>query len=47
MSVFQWHMLIGTPEGIEYLTQKHELFLFSNAEYIEAFNAAGAGCVIR
>jgi ubiquinone/menaquinone biosynthesis C-methylase UbiE len=41
MSVFKWHMLIGTPEGIEYLTQKHELFLFSNAEYIEAFNAAG------
>ena len=40
MSVFQWHMLIGTPQGIEYLTQKHELFLFSNAEYIEAFNAA-------
>jgi ubiquinone/menaquinone biosynthesis C-methylase UbiE len=41
MSVFKWHMLIGTPDGIEYLTQKHELFLFSDAEYIEAFNAAG------
>jgi ubiquinone/menaquinone biosynthesis C-methylase UbiE len=41
MSVFKWHMLIGTPDGVEYLTQKHELFLFSNAEYIEAFNAAG------
>jgi hypothetical protein len=41
MSVSKWHMLIGTPEGIQYLTQKHELFLFSDAEYIEAFNAAG------
>jgi ubiquinone/menaquinone biosynthesis C-methylase UbiE len=41
MSVFQWHMLIGTPDGIQYLRQKHELFLFHNAEYIEAFNAAG------
>ena len=41
MSVFEWHMLIGTPDGIEYLTQKHELFLFSDAEYIEAINAAG------
>ena len=41
MSVFKWHLLIGTPEGIEYLTQRHELFLFSNAEYIEAINAAG------
>jgi hypothetical protein len=41
MSVFEWHMLIGTPRGIEYLTQTHELFLFSNAEYLEAFNAAG------
>ncbi len=41
MSLFKWHMLVGTPEGIEYLTQEHELFLFNNAEYIEAFNAAG------
>jgi hypothetical protein len=41
MSVSEWHMLIGTPDNIEYLTQKHELFLFSDAEYIEAINAAG------
>ncbi len=41
MSVSEWHMLIGTPDGVEYLTQKHELFLFNNAEYIEAFDAAG------
>jgi len=41
MSIFMWHMLIGTPDGVEYLTQQHELFLFSDAEYIEAFNAAG------
>jgi len=41
MSVFKWHLMIGTPEGVQYLRQKHELFLFNNAEYIEAFNAAG------
>jgi ubiquinone/menaquinone biosynthesis C-methylase UbiE len=41
MSVFKWHLMIGTPEGVQYLRQKHELFLFSNAEYIEAFDAAG------
>jgi ubiquinone/menaquinone biosynthesis C-methylase UbiE len=41
MSVSEWHMLIGTPDNIEYVTQKHELFLFSDAEYIEAINAAG------
>ncbi len=41
MSVFKWHLMIGTSKGVEYLTQEHELFLFSNAEYIEAINAAG------
>ncbi len=41
LSVSRWHMLIGTPGGIKHLTQKHELFMFSNAEYIEAFNGAG------
>ena len=41
MSKFEWHMLVGTPEGIEYIVQEHELFLFSDAEYIEAINAAG------
>ncbi len=41
MSKFEWHMLIGTPAGIEYLVQQHELFLFNEAEYIEAINAAG------
>jgi ubiquinone/menaquinone biosynthesis C-methylase UbiE len=40
-SVSEWHLLIATPEDIEYVTQTHELFLFSNAEYIEAFDAAG------
>ncbi len=36
-------MLIRDSAGHRraHLTQKHELFLFSNAEYIEAFNAAG------
>ena len=41
VSVSEWHLLIGTRDDIEYLQQTHELFLFSNAEYIEAFDAAG------
>jgi hypothetical protein len=41
MSVFKWHLMIGTPAGVEYLRQRHELFLFNNAEYIEAFDSAG------
>jgi ubiquinone/menaquinone biosynthesis C-methylase UbiE len=41
MSISKWYLLIGTPQGIQYLRQTHELFLFSDAEYIEAFNAAG------
>ncbi|HVN30228.1 MAG TPA: class I SAM-dependent methyltransferase, partial [Candidatus Binataceae bacterium] len=40
-SIFRQHMLVGTSEGVRYLWQKHELFLFSNAEYLEAFDAAG------
>ena len=40
-SIFRQHMLIGSAEGVRYLRQTHELFLFSNAEYIEAFAAAG------
>jgi len=40
-SIFRQHIMIGTAEGVRYLRQKHEMFMFSNAEYIEAFDAAG------
>ena len=41
VSIHKWHMLIGTPLGIKYLRQKHELGLFTELEYREAFAAAG------
>jgi ubiquinone/menaquinone biosynthesis C-methylase UbiE len=41
VSIHKWHMLIGTPSGIKYLRQKHELGMFTDAQYREAFAAAG------
>lgn len=41
VSIIKFHCLVGTPEGIEYFTERHELGLFSEAEYLEAFAAAG------
>ncbi len=36
-----FHYLVGTPEGIESFTEEHELGLFSDGQYREAFRAAG------
>ncbi len=41
VSVINFHCLVGTPERIEYFTETHELGLFSQQEYLEAFSAAG------
>jgi ubiquinone/menaquinone biosynthesis C-methylase UbiE len=41
VSIHKWHMLIGTSSGIKYLRQKHELGMFTDEEYREAFAAAG------
>jgi SAM-dependent methyltransferase len=35
------HFLVGTPTGIEYFCEHHELGLFSEAEYAAAFVEAG------
>lgn len=35
------HHLVGTPEGVEYLVDHHELTLFEPQEYEEAFLRAG------
>jgi len=41
LSSFTFHYLIATPEGIEHFTETHELGLFTEVEYLEAFRSAG------
>ena len=41
ISVLMCHYLIGTPEGVRYETERHELGLFSQEEMRRAFESAG------
>lgn len=41
LSILDLHYLIGTPEGIEYTTELHELGLFTQHEYMHAFQSTG------
>ena len=41
LAVLDFHWLVGTPAGIEHFTERHELGLFSDADYKGAFEAAG------
>jgi SAM-dependent methyltransferase len=36
-----FHYLVGTPEGIEHLTEDHVVGMFTADQYVEAFRAAG------
>ncbi len=46
MSVMDFHYLVGTAEGVEHVTELHELFLFTEAEYLAACEAAGLMAII-
>jgi ubiquinone/menaquinone biosynthesis C-methylase UbiE len=41
LSFFVFHYMVGTPQGVEYFTERHELGLFTQEEYLEAFHKAG------
>jgi SAM-dependent methyltransferase len=41
VSSFDFHYLVGTPEGVEHFTERHELGLFTRDEHVAAFRAAG------
>ena len=41
LSYTDMHYLVGDASGITHFTERHELSLFTSAEYAEAFTAAG------
>ncbi len=41
VSIYDIHYLVGTPTGIEYFIEREELGLFTDEEYLGAFEQAG------
>ncbi|MGE5250293.1 MAG: class I SAM-dependent DNA methyltransferase [Bacteroidota bacterium] len=41
VSILEFEYLIGTPKGITHLSETHELGLFEEQDYLEAFRLAG------
>lgn len=41
VSVFNINYLVGTPQGVEYFTERHEMGLFTHEQYLESFQKAG------
>jgi len=40
-SYFNWHFLVGTPEGVQHFTEEHTLGLFTQNDMVGAFEANG------
>ena len=41
LSVMDMHHLVGTPEGTRHFVERHELWMFTDAELRDAFERAG------
>jgi SAM-dependent methyltransferase len=41
LSILHLHYMVGTPQGVEYWEERHEMALFSHDEYAQAFHSAG------
>ena len=41
ISLLAFQYLIGTPKGIQHISEDHEFGLFTHAEYVDAFKKAG------
>jgi len=41
ISLLEFQYLVGTPKGIKHSTEVHEMGLFTNEEYMDAFLSAG------
>lgn len=39
VSIMDFHYLVGTPQGIDYFSERHEMGLFTHEEYLAAFSA--------
>lgn len=41
LSILDIHYLVGTRDGVEHLTERHEIGLFTREEHLDAFRQAG------
>lgn len=41
MSVFDIHYVVGTSQGVDYFTERHEMGLFAHQDYLQAFTKCG------